>query len=471
MRNSGIYTAIFTIELLLTASWMTGGRAGFAPYAMIGLSFLSIFPLIASFIHRRSDSEISAKLLVPWLTLLCLSCISLFNTSFRRISNLAEKDNLWTLQGRFLKIEPIHFLPSTVDAARTLIFLALLTGLMLLSVTIFACIKKRSHIRFILNLICINGFVLSITGIVFKVLGTDKILGFIPWKTNSFFATFRYHNHWGAFILLCLFSSLALFAWNWKKNGKRIANRGNQSPFYLLVSFVFLLTLPISTSRAAILAAVIMTLYLAAVLLLKLFQKNAVTAAFKLLSVFALIICMSGTIFFVSKNFFRGEVLNTKEQIELALSGKTFDLRVPLMRDSVHLILQKPLFGWGYHSFGYIFPLVASDDFYIYSKTKPVRVEFTHNDYLQNMIEFGIIGFLLLISVPITVFLHIRKNGKRNTISFFLFCGIASILIMAMYDFPLSNPAVLAHFVIIFSLAAKYALLSAKTPISNRQTI
>ncbi len=48
------------------------------------------------------------------------------------------------------------------------------------------------------------------------------------------------------------------------------------------------------------------------------------------------------------------------------------------------------------------------------------------------------------------------KHGTKNIIARVLFLGLFAVIFYAIFDYPFSNPAVQAHFFVIFALAGKH---------------
>lgn len=125
--------------------------------------------------------------------------------------------------------------------------------------------------------------------------------------------------------------------------------------------------------------------------------------------------------------------------------------RDEVIRDTLTLILQQPFTGIGGNNFFSVFPTYQQDDItHTYSHT--------HNDYLEFLAEFGIIGFSLLAgAVLYCLLLSIKTMRQAKTplllgMAFAGFMGILSILIHSAVDFNLQIPANAAMFILLMGL-------------------
>ena len=70
-------------------------------------------------------------------------------------------------------------------------------------------------------------------------------------------------------------------------------------------------------------------------------------------------------------------------------------IRVDLRKTAISAIKEKPVFGWGT---GYVTPLIQSEE-----RAQSLRIETPylfnqfHNQYLEDMVQFGIMGILILL--------------------------------------------------------------------------
>ncbi|HSE84244.1 MAG TPA: O-antigen ligase family protein [Thermodesulfobacteriota bacterium] len=123
--------------------------------------------------------------------------------------------------------------------------------------------------------------------------------------------------------------------------------------------------------------------------------------------------------------------------------------RLKVWKDMFNMIGDFPLFGTGFGTFSYVYPL------YKESMERALVFTYAHNDYLQLMSETGILGFLSLISaLVIFVLFSLRalnrfsqeRNYFRFSVTLGALTGIVSILIHSLADFNLHIPSNALYF-------------------------
>lgn len=141
-------------------------------------------------------------------------------------------------------------------------------------------------------------------------------------------------------------------------------------------------------------------------------------------------------------------------QIESDAPGRTL-----VWKDSLRIIRDFPLFGTGFGTFGYVYPLYKK-----YMEQALLYIH-AHNDYIQFTAETGLLGFIsLFIALALFIFSLLRTMGqlsqRRDYFRLFLIrgapSGIVSLLIHSLADFNLHIPsnALYFAFLIGFSKAA-----------------
>ena len=142
---------------------------------------------------------------------------------------------------------------------------------------------------------------------------------------------------------------------------------------------------------------------------------------------------------------------------------KANEVRDNVVISMLPLLEKHPLVGNGAGSFESVYQQYPGDD---------IRLHFdhAHNDYLQFLVEFGVIGLLPLIIFTLMSLwyalqaLLMRKSWYRSGIGFASLMGILSILIHSLTDFNLQIPANAATFTTLCAIAvlAKYHVKTKK---------
>ena len=383
--------------------------------------------------------------------------ISILNPAYERYF-------LPNTQDAFRRIDYNNLLPSTVDVVRTTEKVSLLTGVMALSVALFYLVRRRRDIRHILNIIFINSLVLGIVGTVFNLMGTDRILGMFDPVNTMFFSSFRYHNHWAGFTLLCLGVGLALYSYYHSKDDAR-KSRSRTSTFFLGMLFFLALSIPLSGGRTGMLLLIVMGVLFFFRLWWSEIQKrrrgyHRRYLLTKLVAVVTVVMVVTWLIYQLGEEMIQVRWEKSIHRYEDILRGEAMEMRVYSTRDTQGMALDKPWWGWGLGSFTYAFKLYAGPEFY--RGKHYLRMEFAHQDWLQYWAELGTVGFAALLALPVFIVIIVLRRGKSNPVTGWLAVGCGLILVMACFEFPLSNPAIIALFFILGTLAAKYALLESQ---------
>ncbi len=136
-----------------------------------------------------------------------------------------------------------------------------------------------------------------------------------------------------------------------------------------------------------------------------------------------------------------------------AHSELSTDIRVQINLDGLRMFLKKPVMGWGMGSFPVVYPQFRS--FYT-----NFFVNQAHDDYLQLLVEMGLLGFATMIWFVIVVYR--RAFGKianwtsdvSGAVTLACVLGYTGILVHSALDFNLQIPANAALFYVFCTVAA-----------------
>ena len=126
-------------------------------------------------------------------------------------------------------------------------------------------------------------------------------------------------------------------------------------------------------------------------------------------------------------------------------------IRAAIVKDGFRVVREHPFFGWGLGTFSTVYPSFRS----FYSK---FEVNEAHNDFLQLLVETGVVGFALMTVFLVLVFRngmnsieHWRRDpGASTTLAALL--GCTGLLIHGMSDFNMQIPANAALFVALTAI-------------------
>jgi O-antigen ligase len=131
----------------------------------------------------------------------------------------------------------------------------------------------------------------------------------------------------------------------------------------------------------------------------------------------------------------------------------TGGMRLTIDRDSLHMFRAKPIAGWGLGAFPVVYPQFRS--FYT-----NFFVNEAHNDYLQLLVETGILGFGTMVWFLIVLYRSALRKIKNWTsdvsgaVSLACMLGFTGILVHSVFDFNLQIPANAALFYVLCTIGA-----------------
>ncbi len=130
-------------------------------------------------------------------------------------------------------------------------------------------------------------------------------------------------------------------------------------------------------------------------------------------------------------------------------ANKSVDLRLEMWRSGFDAFKQKPIIGYGYQNTGVAASRYVNGN---YAKSFISGMKILHNDYINSMVGFGIIGLFVLLSllfVPLILFFQRAKNSDN-----FITNSMGVILIIGMATFSITDSIyshnVMRTFVIFF---------------------
>jgi O-antigen ligase len=136
-----------------------------------------------------------------------------------------------------------------------------------------------------------------------------------------------------------------------------------------------------------------------------------------------------------------------------AHSELSTDIRFYINRDGLRMFLKKPVLGWGLGTFPVVYPQFRT--FYT-----NFFVNEAHNDYLQLLVEMGLLGFGTMLWFLLTLYTQaLKKIGNwagemSGAVTLACVLGLSGILVHSAVDFNLQIPANAALFYVLCTIAA-----------------
>lgn len=297
-------------------------------------------------------------------------------------------------------------------------------------VFVFYNIKEQITLELLLKLLTFFGFILAIFAIIQKATWTGKIYWFrdLPYGGTPF-GPFVNRNHYAGLMGMIIPLGLGVAFTRMRKA------RGLLFGFF---SVIMAVSLFLSLSRGGIISFFCSLIIFALFLSWKKFKANKIWA----LSVFVFILFLY--LFYLGIDPIIDRFYKTD------LTGED---RLRLWSDTLKAIRDFYLTGSGLGTYINVFPLYSSEaSTFIY--------DHAHNDYLEFLLETGVIGTLLLTTFLVLFFSYSFKGnyeGRSGIIKISMISSIVSIAVHSVFDFNLhitSNALMLSA---ILGMAFAYA--------------
>jgi putative inorganic carbon (HCO3(-)) transporter len=310
-------------------------------------------------------------------------------------------------------------------------------------------IDNEKHIRRLLLVLLLSGTFQAIYGVLEVLSGSGFSLVFDFPINGPATGSFVYKNHFANFLLLCLSAGFGLMVIDIEINKSQQSRDWRISLISTLLSSktlvrlclaIMVIALVMSRSRmgnvaffSAIIGVSVFTLLL----------DRKKSKGLGILIVSMLII----DLFIVSQWFGLDKV-----QQRLAATSLSQEKRDEVVLDSLPIVKNHPIIGTGAGSYYSVFPGYKKsiiNSFY----------DHAHNDYLQMLIEYGVLGFVFLGLLVLFSFIKAMTALKKNAspiskgTAFACLLAFLGMLIHIFVDFPLQAPANAVYFVIFIALS------------------
>jgi hypothetical protein len=328
----------------------------------------------------------------------------------------------------------ISFLPGTVDRAASIHQMLLITGLF---GAFWVAADLASNPRWLDRIwltISLTGVSLVLLGLAQRVTGAPGIF----WDSNldcgpTFFATYRYHANAGAFINI-VFPLIV---------GRTIlALRGPSSDlgktFWTLASLMALAGAFVNVSRAATAITMLLTAVMVAWRIQERVRESGLFFTKRRIGGVSLLLLVGVGLLIWSIGFHEAY----SHWLELTASIATNGRFVVYAAIGQHMLPASGWWGLGPASFILTFPFFTNE---LGARITGIW-EYAHCDYLQTLVEWGIIGALLwflLFGIGMgrtawTLFRFGPQWGEPTRVLVFVFLlAVTSAIIHAIVDFPL----------------------------------
>ncbi len=297
-------------------------------------------------------------------------------------------------------------------------------------------LRRSSQIRPLAALVCWYGLVLASFSLLQGIAPNGKLYWIWPLEQGGLiYGPYVNHNHYAGLMEMLTPFPLVLALSRHTEGNRKLIVAGIAA---LMAGTIFL-----SGSRGGMLAFVVQIIALAIFLRKRGDWKQPVALGVFLAVMIAFLIWLGG-------NELTRRLASIQTETRQELTG---GVRLTIDRDCLRMLRAKPLLGWGLGTFPVVYPQFRS--FYT-----SFFVNEAHNDYLQLLVETGIVGFAIAIWFLVLTFrgaiakLQNWTETINGTLTVAALLGCIGILVHSFLDFNLQIPANAALFYVLCAIAA-----------------
>ena len=431
---------------LVFLPWALGGMALWSQWVSLGFAAIgfAVALLPRSYAEEHTGSNTFrlvmwprlAKFPVFWLGLALLAYVAM--QALNPAWTYVQEGKGWWMQS----LAPHAWLPQGVQVPferggpwRQLLIYA---SVWLTACAIWVGFTRRRTVQTLFIVIATNGVLLALFGIAQRLLGNGKLFWSYDSPNGSFFSSFIYKNHVGAYLLLTLAVTSGLAAWYYLRGLRRL-EKSNPAGLFAFFATCIAIAILISYARGATITMLaFLTVGVGVFLGHQLFMKN--TTRKPIVAVMLLLIFG----FFLKTGL---EALNSREawtrlKQGMAREDMSLEAREWATAAAGSMLHDHWKSGIGAGSFKFLFPVYQHRDPRL-SRT-PQFWEHAHNDVLQIPIELGLTGVALITGMAGYLLLGLARSFFwENPLSGCTVWGAGLLVVYAWWDFPFQCPAVL----------------------------
>lgn len=438
--------------VVIASAWLLGGigtRGEWVVSALAAPSFGLLFAEARA--RRRSGDRAGFRRLLRWSApLACLAVlilVSALNPSHRPA---------FIHDGHVLRPVPhVAWLPSSAAPWGALRLLACFGGLAATGLSLAFCVESRRALRRLVLVLALHALVLAVFGTLQRQAGAaGPFFGAVSTPNPTWFATFLYHNHWGAFAVLHAAGALALVFHSLRDPPPRGWLHG-PGPSLALAALLVGAAVPLSSSRSSTLLMLALAAGAAfAAVRHALRRARSARGALRRLGLLgALLLAGAGLVAFQSRDVISARVALTRAQIGAIQNGDVRYTRADLYVDTWRMAADKPVFGWGLESYGPVFRgysrLERGPDGFLTTFVD------AHSDWLQSLAEIGFVGTAMLLLLGLLPLAETLRLRNVSAFPAWLLAGCGLVAAYAWVEFPLACPAVVATWWILWFAALR----------------
>ncbi len=308
--------------------------------------------------------------------------------------------------------------------------------------------------RILIWIVCLNGFLNAMLAFVHQASGWVLMYNFQKFG-DDVYGSFGYPNHGAVYFILLFAIALGLL---FRELLSETSDRDNAGMgFALFWTPVFFLAANLSTSRAGILGAwLVLILTVISIAIIAWPRIHPVQRVYGLITMSVLIGALTAGFLLFTQPIHIRELQNATVNLNVyqEIESRFFQI------ESAWLMwLDHPVYGvggWGYRYF--VSQYIPLEEW----RRLGIGKANVHNDFMQFLAEFGLIGFSLLMGVFLPMFIRLIRNFFRKPYDYFslwanplrIACmwGIVMLVLDSQFDIPLRSPAIMLHAIFMLYL-------------------
>jgi O-antigen ligase len=284
----------------------------------------------------------------------------------------------------------------------------------------------------LLMVLAIFGFIVALFALVQYLAYNGKIYWFWPALPNSF-GPYVDHSHYAGLMEMLTPIPLAMAL---KDDAKR-----HSQLLWMVAGILMAATIFVCGSRGGMTAFAVQIVFLAGLFITRRSPRTA-------WGLFVICLAIGALAFWIDS----GRVLKQLGGMLDPLANASLTSRLEVVRDVPRMVRVRPIAGWGLGLFPIIYPQYRSF-------TTDLVVNQAHNDYLQVLVETGILGFACVVWFIVNLYRSGLQNlGAHSRVASVRalgpLVGCTGILVHSFSDFNLHIPANAALFFVLSGIAS-----------------
>ena len=297
------------------------------------------------------------------------------------------------------------------------------------------CFSRGAWMRRFAIALTVFGFLVAMLSIAQEFAGNGKYYWVVPNQAGApFFGPYANYSHYAGLMEMLVPFPLVLAMVGFSPVPMRI--------FYSFAAVIMGSTIFLSKSRGGVLAFTVEVGVLTVLSALGRRTRRQVT----LLGFFCLLLIIS--LVLVRPNGLWERFM----QLGTPMDRSHDPSRITMLEDSLRMVRQRPLLGWGFGTFPVVYPSFRS--FYT-----NLAVNAAHNDFVEVTVETGLLGFALMVAFIYLLYRnglrrvqHWRHDPRAST-ALAALVGCTGLLVHSFSDFNLQVPANAALFFVLAAVA------------------